>query len=265
MVVSFPIASSPRAFDRHIKRLVWYTLLGSIALLVPVAYASSSIDATLIEALGAAVVVIAVLTVGRDVSRYVGYETARRREAANASRRAGACRAADAIQDRVANLLSVTVGYVDFLAEDEHLPAEAHEHAARALDSALAAARVVSAFRQSLGCEPPPTADAAQASLERGDAAREARVAPWNYDPDSQTIRAENGDLVASLRPLPDKVAEGRNGRFIAEAPALWDVLSDAQQLASVLLAGAPRGRAEEARIRAVLDRINAVTQRLES
>jgi hypothetical protein len=167
-------------------------------------------------------------------------------------------------------LLSVTVGYVDFLAEDEHLPQIAHDHAARALDSALAAARVVSAFRQSLGCEPPPPAEPTQALLRPaaghlGTPNTTAPGSPWYYDPDSQSIRAENGDLVASVRPVPDKLAEARNGRFIAEAPALWDVLSDAQQLAIVLLAGAPRGHAEEARIRAVLDRINAVTQRLES
>jgi hypothetical protein len=271
MAVSFPSASSPKAFDRHIKRLVWCTLIGSIALLVPLARASSSIDAGLTEALGAIIVVIAAWTVVRDVTRYVRYETARRREAANASLQVGACRAADAIQDRVANLLSVTVGYVDFLAEDDRLPAEAREHAQRALDSALAAARAVSAFRQSLGCESRPLADTAELAILEADNGRSTlaepttRRAPWHYDPESRTIRAESGALVASISPLGDTATEARTGRFIAEAPALWDTLGAAQQLAISLLAGAPGGQTQEARIREVLDHINDVTQRVES
>jgi hypothetical protein len=261
-------ASSPKAFDRHVKRLVWCALLGSIALLVPLARASTSIDGGLTEALGATVVVVAALTVVRDVSRYVRYETARRREAARASRQAGACGAADAIHDRVANLLSVTVGYVDLLREDEQMPAEARIHAERALDSALAAARVVSAFRQSLGCGSPPPQDSTQSSMLRASAERSgptdttARGEPWHYEPGVRTIRAKNGALIASVSPLRDKPTEERNGRLIADAPALWDVIGDAQQLASVLLAG---GHVEQARIREVLDRINEVTQRIEA
>jgi hypothetical protein len=272
MAISFPSASSHKAFDRHIKRLVWCALLGSIALLIPVARASSSIDASLTEALGAAIVVIAVLTVVRDVTRYVRYEAARRREAASTSLQAGACRAADAIQDRVANLLSVTVGYVDFLAEDDRLPVEAREHAERALDSALAAARVVSAFRQSLGCEVrPPLVRSAELAVLEPSPGRSALAntlnqgTAWHYDADTRTIRSDNGGVVASVRPLGDRPAETRAGRVIAEVPALWNALGAAQQLAIALLAGVPRGQAEEARIRKVLDQINDVTQRLES
>jgi hypothetical protein len=266
VAVSIPETSSPKSFDRHIKRLVWCALMGSIALLVPVRWASSSIDSELTEALGATVVVVAALTVVRDVSRYVRYETARRREAARASLQAGACGAADAIQDRLTNLLSVTVGCVDLLAEGEQLPAEARQHAERALDSALAAARVVSAFRQSLGCESPSLSGSVQWRAPRAEAGRAGPPErAWHYDPDARTIIADDGALVARVSPLPDGSTEQRNGRLIADAPALWDVVGDAQQLAIALLADAASGHVEQARIREVLDRINAVTQRIEA
>lgn len=231
MAISMAEGSSAQTFDRHIKRLGWCALLGSLALLVPLVRASSSPEFGLTETLGAIVVMVAVLDVVRDVGRYVRTETTRRREAAKASQIVGACHAADAIQDRVANLLSVTVGYAHFLSEDDNLPRDAREHAQRALDSALAAARVVSAFRQSLHCESEIPLDASQLKMLQ----REAQVA----------------------------AAETRNARLIAETPALWAVLSDTQRLAIDLLAS-PRGQAEEVRIRQLLERLNDVTQRLE-
>jgi hypothetical protein len=249
------------AFDRHIKRLIWCALIGSLALLIPSTDASFSENMNLVGALGAIVVVIAGLTVVRDVGRFAHQQVARRAEAAQRSRRHGACQAAEAIQDRVANLLSATVGYVDFLSEDEHLPSEARSHAQRALESALAASRAVAAFRNSLGCGPSTLQpwDAIAADLAVGGAS--ATSGPWWYDEVARTVRTRDGKSVAALPHGLDGATEVQRGRLIAQSPALRDALADVQHLAAMLLA-TPRAPEEVAELRVVLERINEVMDR---
>lgn len=271
MAISLPAASvsSPASFDRHIKRLAWCALLGSIALIVPELGPASYIGWGPTEALGAMVVVIAVLGVVRDISRYVRYESASRREAVRNSARAGACRAAEAIQDRVANLLSVTVGYVDFVAEDEHLSEKTLEQARQARDSALEAARAVSAFRRSLDCSAVATPEIGELRLQLTPGASRVKPAvtsgPWSYDAATRTVHGEGGSVVATIKQLRDKSAEIRSGRLIAAAPALWDVLDETQRVALKLVAELDRSHAEMVRIRELLERINAVTDGIES
>ena len=273
MAISLPAASSvssPGAFDRHIKRLAWCALLGSLALLVPELGPASYIGWGLTEALGAMIVVIAVLDVVRDISRYVRYEATRRREAVRASAQVGACRAAEAIQDRVANLLSVTVGYADFVAEDEHLSEKTLEHARQARDSALEAARAVSVFRRSLDCSAVALPDAGELRLQLTAGASHVteaghRHGAWTYDAATRSVRAEDGSVVAKIERRRDRSAEVRSGRLIAMAPALWEVLADAQRVALKLLAETDRPHAEVARIRELLERINSVSDTLES
>jgi hypothetical protein len=271
MALSFSDTSRPDVFDRHIKRLAWYALLASIALLIPIVRSSVPNELGLVGALGAMVLVVAVLAVVRDVGHYVRQERARRREGAVTARRAGACSAADAIQDRVANSLAVTIGYVDFLVEDEHLPLETRDHAQRALGGALAAARVVSTFRKSLGCGAQvngPLSD--EGTLRHGaeqrtqaDAPATAGSTPWSYEQRTRTIRSQDGVIVANLSSAPDDAGRAFNGRLIAEAPALWDVLGDAQRLGIYLLADEPLTRRDRTRIRQILEHINEVTARV--
>ena len=272
MAITFPAAgvSSASAFDRHIKRLAWCALLGSLAILIPELGPGNFSGSTLTVALGAIVIVIAVLVVVRDISRYVRHEAARRRETARVSAQAGACRAADAIQDRVANLLSVTVGYVDFVTEDEQLNERTLEHARQARDSALAAARAVSAFRRSLGCTPVPQhVELAAPAVDQGRSAAAGEPAvrnkSWWYDDSRRTVRARDGTILANVRHMRDRSAELRTGRLIADAPALWDVLTDAQRVVIQLLARPGRDDTEEAHLRELLERINAVADQIEA
>jgi hypothetical protein len=122
-------------FERHIKRLAWYALLGVLVL------ASSSLQSEVEPgqrwgaALAALVLVVAIWSAVKDVSGYIRLERERRRTAALA------------VQDRVANALSRTVTYTDILAADTRLPADAREQARLAGDAARAAARAVSEFK----------------------------------------------------------------------------------------------------------------------
>jgi len=222
--------ASPARFDRHIKRLVWCALIGSLALLVPVTQMSPSVNAGLLGGLGAVVVVVAGLAVVRDVSRYVRSEAARRAESTRRSRHYGACQAAEVIQDRVGNLLSLTVGYVDFLFEDEQLSTEGRERAERALESALAATRAVSTFRQSLGCG-------------------------------ASSLRDWHAAVVEP--PSDDELARLQAARLVAQGPAVRDALGEVQHLLATLLM-TPRPHQEVARVGTTLEHVNELLQTLE-
>ena len=52
------------------------------------------------------------------------------------------------MQDRIANKLSLTVGYAEFLVTDERLPDDLREHAQRAMDGAKAAAEQMSELKR---------------------------------------------------------------------------------------------------------------------
>jgi hypothetical protein len=222
--------ASPTRFDRHIKRLVWCALIGSLALLIPVTQISTSANSGLVGGLGAMVVVVAGLAVVRDVSRYVRSEAARRVESTRRSRHYGACQAAEVIQDRVGNLLSLTVGYVDFLFEDEQLSDEGRKQAEHALESALAATRAVSTFRQSLGCGASSLRD-------------------WH---------------AAVVEPPPaEELARIHAARLVAQGPAMRDALGEVQYLLAALLA-TPRPDREAERLRTTLEHMNELLQKLE-
>jgi hypothetical protein len=260
MALSLPQASRPDFFERHIRRLAWYTLLASIVLLIPIARSSDSPDVEMASALGAAVIVIAVLTVVRDVGRYVRQEQERRRAAAVASQQAGACLAAATIHDRISNLLSVTVGYVELGGEAEQLSPLAREHTELAVQAALAATRAVSAFRESLGCEALAVSPLPPGRLRASLPEKRVTFRPgkaWAYDPHSRTIRTEDGVVVATVAPTLDRSSAMMTGRLMTDAPAIWEVLGEAQHLGVSLLANRKWTQPVEVELRSVLERIN--------
>ena len=270
MALSLPQASRPDFFERHIRRLAWYTLLASIVLLIPMARGSNSPGFELASALGAAVIVIAVLTVVRDVGRYVRQEQVRRQATAVASQHAGACLAAATIHDRIANLLSVTVGYAELVADAEPLSPEARDHTERAVQAALAATRAVSTFRASLGCEaepfhvPAPTL-AASVGAAGEQPSTSGQDQAWAYDPNSRTIHTADGAVVATLSPTLDRSDAITTGRLMTNAPAMWAVLGDAQHLRAALLANRQLSSPAEVELRTVLERINALASHIQS
>ncbi|MBV9168972.1 MAG: hypothetical protein JOZ81_02660 [Chloroflexi bacterium] len=152
MALSLPRKSNV-PFERQVRHLAWFALVASIAMLVPLMRVGLAPELQLAMGLGASVIIVAVWMLVASVPRYVRQQQSRAYELAKASHLEGACQTAEAIQDRVANLLSITVGYAEFLVEDEELSVETRERAQQALDSALAAARVVSTFKEALGCE----------------------------------------------------------------------------------------------------------------
>lgn len=256
-------------FERHIKRLAWCALLAVCALLIPTTEAPIGFQLQLASALAAVVVCVAVWAGARDAGRYIRAERLARREATDASRRAGACLAADAIQDRIANLLSVTVGYVEFLVQDEDLPGNAREQAGKALDASLAAARAISTFRRALGCSesgPPMRVNEAvqQLAAIHSNQAPVPADATWAYEASTGRIMNSDGAVVATLAGPLDSPSTLANGRLVAAAPALWSTLADAQQLGAKLLVRSTRGEDTEDEIRQIVDKINQVAAGLD-
>jgi hypothetical protein len=259
---------------RQIKRLAWFALLACIALLIPAALSSGGPQLQLAGDLAALVVVVAAWAGVRDVTRYVHQEQASRREATDASRRAGACVAADAIQDRVANLLSVTVGYIELMIEDQHLPAEVRGQADKALEGALAAARSVSTFRQTLGCTaqtaPPWLLGEGVQQLIAHEQTQPGALpiwtdAPWFYEPATRQVTDPNGIVVAAVSSSLDRQTAIANGQLLAAAPVMWSTLAEAQQLGIAVLAGGERSESTEEHIRQLLQRVNDITARLQT
>jgi hypothetical protein len=262
-----------QGLERHTKRLGWFALLACIALLVPTSAASIEPELQLAGALAAVVVVVAVWSSLRAVARYIRAEQVSRREATDASVKAGACLAANAIQDRVANLLSVTVGYVEFMVEDERLPSEVRERGEKALEGALAAAHAVSSYRQALECEAQTAAPWLYGGAEQQLTALGRKqptrlpVAPdfrWTYDRTSRRVVDAAGAEVASVSPTLDRATASAAGRFLAAAPSMWSALGEAQELAVSILVDQDRNRESEEQLRRVLDAINDITGRLQ-
>ncbi|MBV8720188.1 MAG: hypothetical protein JO318_15315 [Chloroflexi bacterium] len=265
MAVSVPRAHSPATFDRHIKRLIWCALIGSLALVIAATEVAPADDSSAIAGLGAIIIVIAGMAVVKDVGRYVRFEASRRAEAARRSTQRGACQAAEAIQDRVANLLSVTVGYVDFLSEDEDLPTEARAHAQRALESALAATRAVSNFRTAMGCGPSTLRNWQDLVDPQSHADLGISNSPWRYQQSTRTVRTLEGTPVAVMPPGVDEANAIRTGRLLAGAPILRDALSEAQHVMADLLTNPHRSPEETDRLREVVDRVNEVMDRVDA
>jgi hypothetical protein len=86
---------------------------------------------------------------------------------------------------------------------------------------------------------------------------------PWRYDPTTQTIVDGDGATVAVMLTDGDPQVSEANGRLIAEAPALFEALSEAQDLSSLLLAQRSWTRPTEELVRQSLERINATVARV--
>jgi hypothetical protein len=271
MAVSLP-RKTHAEFERHVKHLAWFALLASMVLLVPASRAGLTPQLDLLVGLGAAVLVVAIWTVIKAVPPYVEQQQSRAYELAKASHLEGACQTAEAIQDRVANLLSITVGYAEFLVDDEELPSDTRERAQHAVDSALAAARVVSTFKQALGCQGraavalPDSEQVPRVSIPMPPRprARQRQPADWTYDAEQRRISGSDGTSIATLARELDGPTATACGQLMAEAPDLLALVEGTQQLGAKLLADGMLTRERAIDIRQLLDRINDVTARLD-
>src|SRR5205823_9957357 len=82
------------------------------------------------------------------ITVYLRAEDVRRAAESEAARLEGARMTASAMQDRIANKLSLTVGYTEFLVTDPRLPEDLRDHAQRAMDGARAAAEQMSELKR---------------------------------------------------------------------------------------------------------------------
>jgi len=98
--------------------------------------------------LALAVILVASWAIVMQVTLYLRTEDARRAAESEAARLEGARLTASAMQDRIANKLSLTVGYTEFLVTDPRLPEDLREHAQRAMDGARAAAEQMSELKR---------------------------------------------------------------------------------------------------------------------
>ena len=140
-------AISPPNPLRRIKRLALVVLLSILALdAVIMDPADLAGDARL--SLAVLVGMIACWAIVSDVAAYVRAESANRDKNAQAARLEGARLTATAMQDRIANKLSLTVGYCEFLANDPRVPSDLREQAEMARQGAIAAAETVSELKR---------------------------------------------------------------------------------------------------------------------
>ena len=86
---------------------------------------------------------------------------------------------------------------------------------------------------------------------------------PWRYDPTTRAITGGNGTRLALILTDVDPEIVGANGRLIAEAPALVEVISEAQEIGAFLLAERRWSVQTEELVRTTVERINATMTRL--
>jgi hypothetical protein len=101
------------------------------------------------------IIVVASWAIVAQVAWYVRSEDARQAAESEVARLEGARSTANAMQDRIANKLSLTVGYTEFLVTDPRLPEDLREQAQKAMNGALAAAEIMSELKRvtRLECE----------------------------------------------------------------------------------------------------------------
>ena len=166
------------------------------------------------------------------------------------------------------------MGYIEFMIEDQNLPAEVRDQADKALEGALAAARSVSTFRQTLGCDAhtaPPwlLGEGVQRLTAHGQTQPGAlptwTVVPWFYEPATRQVTDPNGIVVAAVASSLDRETAIANGQLLAAAPAMWSTLAEAQQVGIAVLAGSERSNGTEEHIRQLLQRINDITALLQT
>jgi hypothetical protein len=132
---------------RRIKRLIWFALVACVALIGTLETAPDA-PLQLSVRLALAVILVASWAVVLHVTIYLHAEDARRAAESEAARLEGARLTASAMQDRIANKLSLTVGYTEFLVTDSRLPDELRDWAQRAMDGAKAAAEQMSELKR---------------------------------------------------------------------------------------------------------------------
>jgi len=98
--------------------------------------------------LALAVILVASWAIVIHVTLYLRAEDTRRAAESEAARLEGARLTASAMQDRIANKPSLTVGYTEFLVTDPRLPEDLREQAQRAMDGARAAAEQMSELKR---------------------------------------------------------------------------------------------------------------------
>jgi hypothetical protein len=132
---------------RRIKRLIWFALVACVAL-IGTLESHSQLPTQLSTRLALAVILVASWAIVMQVTVYLRAEDARRVAESEAARLEGARLTASAMQDRIANKLSLTVGYAEFLVTDPRLPDDLREHAQKAIDGARAAAEQMSELKR---------------------------------------------------------------------------------------------------------------------
>ena len=152
-VGSGAFATSPATL-RRVKRLTWFALLGALAIVGGTQIVDDLPRQVSIE-LALGIIVVASWAIVAQVAWYVRSEEARRTAESEVARLEGARSTASAMQDRIANKLSLTVGYTEFLVTDPRLPEDLRQQAQKAMDGALAAAEIMSELKRvtRLDCE----------------------------------------------------------------------------------------------------------------
>ncbi len=143
--VSYP-TTTPYVL-RRIKRLIWFALVACVAL-IGTLESRQELPQQLSMRLALAVILVASWAIVMQVTVYLRAEDARRAAESEAARLEGARLTASAMQDRIANKLSLTVGYAEFLVTDPRLPEDLREHAQKAIDGAKAAAEQMSELKR---------------------------------------------------------------------------------------------------------------------
>ena len=151
-ILSGPAARSPQYTAtsyvlRRVKRLIWFALVACVAL-IGALQGRQELAQQVSERLALAVILVASWAIVVHISVYLRAEDVRRAAESEAARLEGARMTASAMQDRVANKLSLTVGYTEFLVTDPRLPEDLREHAQRAMDGARAAAEQMSELKR---------------------------------------------------------------------------------------------------------------------
>jgi hypothetical protein len=151
-ILSGPARHSPEYTStpyvlRRIKRLTWFALVACVAL-IGTLETTQDLPYQVSTRLALAVILVASWAIVVHVSIYLRAQDARRIAESEAARLEGARLTASAMQDRIANKLSLTVGYTEFLLTDPRLPDDLREHAQRAMDGARAAAEQMSELKR---------------------------------------------------------------------------------------------------------------------
>jgi hypothetical protein len=140
------LSTSPDVL-RRIKRLVWFALVACVALLMTL-HVPARLTEQVSGELALLVILVASWAILVQVSGYLRSEDARRAADSEAARLEGARMTASAMQDRIANKLSLTVGYTEFLVSDPRLPDDLREQAQKAMNGARAAAEQMSELKR---------------------------------------------------------------------------------------------------------------------